>query len=51
MFSGGIDKQHRAVVEAILPNVNFYTLWKHQKTVQFSGVIRGYRNVTLGRND
>ena len=34
----------------MFPILHFYTPWKHKKTISFSRVFKGYRNVTLGAN-
>ena len=41
-----VKKAKKRVVEKLFLIIYIYTLSKHQKTVQFSDVSRGYRNVT-----
>ena len=42
--------QNQKCLTHLLLLISFYTPWKHQKTITFSGAFRGYRNRPMSRN-
>ena len=47
----GISSKLFGTLTHFSPMLHFYTPWKHKKTWRFSNIFRGYRNVTLGKNE